>query len=122
MSKFIWMRRNELYNKYKINFDFLYREYVLRKIPVERHHIRDDMTFDHYCKMVRETRQNIQNLIDSHEDDYIASTCLKDYESMLGKNWEQRIERLEKEVCDYYSRFMNTYEEVKKEYEQNKKE
>ena len=108
----IMERRVALYNKYGINFDFLYKEYGLRKIPVERFHIKEKDTFDYYCFKVRELRHNIQQLIDSHEDDYIARTCLSDFESMLGKKWEERISKIEDRIAYYYNKYIGVYNEV----------
>lgn len=115
-----WRKRKELYERYGINFDFLYKEYVLRKIPIERMHVRDDTTLDYYCIKVRETMRNIQALIDSGEDDYIAQTCMKDYVSMLGNGWEKRIANLEQEIYGYYSKFIKIYDDEAMKIEQEK--
>lgn len=105
-------RRVELYKKYGITFDHLYHNYILRKIPLERMKVRDNDTLDYYCTKTREIHANITRLINSHEDDYIARTCMADYEAMLGKNWETRIKKIEDEIAYYYSKFITTYNEV----------
>lgn len=116
----IWQRREILFKKYDISYDFLYHEYVLRKIPVERMKIKDKDTLDYYCTKIRETIQNIRRLKESKEDDYIANKAMQDLLDMLGPNWEKRVGDLEREIYGYYSKFMDTFEKVKQENEQTK--
>ena len=116
-----WQRREMLMKKYKISYDFLYKEYVLRKIPIERMKVYDKNTFDYYCFMIRETLRNIKELEKSKEDERVAYIVKKDFLQMLGPNWEQKIGRLEREIFDYYQKFMKVYEEVKEPNEKKRK-
>ena len=114
----IWKRREILFKKYDISYDFLYHDYVLRRIPVDRMKVKDKDTLDYFCIKLRETIQNINRLKQSKQDDRIANKAMSDLLDMLGPRWERTIGELEREIYGYYSKFMNTFEKVKQENEQ----
>jgi hypothetical protein len=98
-------RRKEIYSKHNISFDFFHQDYALRQCPIDRRYINKHKTLEYFCMRVRELKENIQKLIESGEDDYVANQALQRFNAIL-PNYEQFIGDTEKFVYDYYKRFV----------------
>lgn len=104
-------RRRNFYAKYNISFEFLYSEYNLQRIPFDRPRLSETNTLDKYCSFVRALHSNILRGIESHEDDYISNGALEHFEAVLGKNWDERLGKIEKLVYDYNENLLRLYNE-----------
>jgi hypothetical protein len=88
-----------------ISFDFFHEEYGLRQCPIDRRFMNKYKTLEYFCQRVRDLRANIQKLLDSGEDPYIANGCIAHFNAIL-PNYEKFIGNTETFVYDYYKRFV----------------
>lgn len=114
-------QRKKIYSEFNIDFEFLYHNYRLDIIPLNRLKLPYRATLTYYCEKVRALNKGICRLEQSGLHEYFAKDSRSHFKSVLGVDWENRVADLEGRICVYYKKFVKVYNEIGEENEKRNK-
>ena len=99
-------------NSHNINFEFLYKEYNIMRVPFERPNILFTNSLEYYIIKVFELNKNIDDAIKEGDNPTYALRARKHFDTVMGQNWRNKLQYTIDFITNYESRFRQVKDKV----------